>query len=451
MGFLVSFLIFAGVANASPKPPQFVLMAFDGSLSPDMWKETTDFSNEMQKSTGKPFQFTYFISGVYFVSNKNKASYQSPHHKAGASAIGFGGDNDEIQERVHLMNASYLRGNEMGSHANGHFDGSKWSYEDWKNEFDQFVDIIFNFARVNHIPPESHPEKILFGTDKVRGFRAPLLGVSPGLWETLAENQFTYDTSRTSAPNYWPKKESQGFWNFPLAELKISGTAKRTLSMDYNFYYAQSQAKPGPKEKWAEYEKEMYDTYVSYFMQNYRGNRAPVHIGHHFSKWNGGAYWKAMKHFAETVCGLSEVRCVAYRDLADFLDGLEYRRLSELQHTGGEVSYLRSETEKLLDVQVTWTVEKHHVVARLEGPSAELLVKEPQFHWRSAGLRPSTEGFGDFALTDHGDKKVELFLGDKQILTSTLSGPRIISTAGVMEDLEARSLKGDLPEAHFAQ
>jgi hypothetical protein len=64
----------------------------------------------------------------------------------------------------------------------------------------------------------------------------------------------------------------------------------------------------------------MIDTYRKYFADNYYGNRAPVHIGHHFSKWNGGAYWNAMKTFAKEVCAKPEVKCVTYKELAAFLE-----------------------------------------------------------------------------------------------------------------------------------
>ena len=89
--------------------------------------------------------------------------------------------------------------------------------------------------------------------------------------------------------------------------------------MDYNFYYADSAgvAKPENKEL---YKKQMLDTYMKYFQDNYFGNRAPVHIGHHFSKWNGGAYWEAMQAFTTRVCGLPEVKCVTYGELVKFME-----------------------------------------------------------------------------------------------------------------------------------
>jgi hypothetical protein len=71
-------------------------------------------------------------------------------------------------------------------------------------------------------------------------------------------------------------------------------------------------------------EEEMLQSYQKYFEKNYYGNRAPVHVGHHFSRWNQGAYWRAFKRFAENVCGMPEVRCVTYRELADFMDEADH-------------------------------------------------------------------------------------------------------------------------------
>jgi hypothetical protein len=67
----------------------------------------------------------------------------------------------------------------------------------------------------------------------------------------------------------------------------------------------------------------MYQSYKSYFDKNYYGNRGPVHIGHHFSKWNGGAYWKAMQRFAKYACKQPEVRCVTYKELVAFMNANE--------------------------------------------------------------------------------------------------------------------------------
>ena len=212
------------------------------------------------------------------------------------------------------MKKAYAEGNEIASHANGHYDGSKWSTNDWTNEFNQWATLIFKAGPNNGF---AQPD-LGFGLSTIKGFRAPLLGQGPPLYPALAAKGFAYDTSKTNAVNYWPKKIS-GLWDFPLAQVKIAGSGKRTLSMDYNFYFAQSGGVDKSANK-ALYKKEMLSTYMQYFEANYFGNRAPVSIGHHFSKWNGGAYWEAMQEFAKKVCGQPEVKCVTYRELTAFME-----------------------------------------------------------------------------------------------------------------------------------
>jgi hypothetical protein len=298
----------SGAAQSSERPPQFVLLAFDGSLNLDFWQESRAFA---QQSGAK---YTYFMSGTYFIPDAKKGIYHGPHHDAGKSDIGFGGPATNIELRLQQVKAAHAEGHEMASHANGHFDGSTWTEADWDSEFAAFNPLIFKAADTAGVPAVD----LGFGIQDVKGFRAPLLGFSAGLYKTLAKNDFTYDTSKSGAPNYWPEKIG-GVWNFPLAQVRIVGSGKRTLSMDYNFYYSQSAGLPKPENKDA-YKKEMLDTYMKYFQDNYFGNRAPVHIGHHFSKWNGGAYWEAMQAFTKRVCGLPEVKCVTYGDLVTYME-----------------------------------------------------------------------------------------------------------------------------------
>jgi len=155
------------------------------------------------------------------------------------------------------------------------------------------------------------------------GFRAPYLETGPGLWPVLKRNGYRYDTSETAAMSYWPQKTSFGLWNFPLGELPVRNRGRKVLSMDYNFYAMQSKASPETSpSKIREYEDEMVDTYLNYFWTNYTGNRAPLHIGHHFTQYQSGAYWRALKRFAAEICGKPEVKCVTYKTLADELDKL---------------------------------------------------------------------------------------------------------------------------------
>lgn len=290
------------------RPPQFVILSFDGSYNLSFWRESRAFA------AANDLKFTYFISGVYFIPNESRLEYDAPRRGPGRSAIGWGGTAEEIAERFEEVKKAAAEGHEIASHANGHFDGSSWSESDWKSEFDQFDRFIFEGVGVT-APP------LGFGPRDVMGFRAPQLGHGPGLYAALVSKGYAYDASKTGPANAWPA-QSAGLWSFPLAELRIVGPGRATLSMDYNFYFADSRATPDPAGK-ETYKKQMIETYMAYFEGNYLGNRAPLHIGHHFSKWNGGAYWEAMQEFAQAVCGLPEVTCGTYKDLVMFLEAHE--------------------------------------------------------------------------------------------------------------------------------
>lgn len=307
---------------SSERPPQFVLLAFDGSKSLPMWDETMAFAQEV------PVRFTYFISGVYFLSPAHKTIYKAPGYRAGRSAIGWGKGESDISQRARKIKEALSRGHEIASHANGHWDGSGWSQSQWTDELNQFDQILldapdrYNILRVRgerFWPDYFNKEQI--------GFRAPLLGVSSGLFRALADKGYKYDTSRIDKMAYWPQKIN-GVWNFPLASVRQARSGKNTLSMDYNFYYADSKGQRGDASLYQYYEDQMFETYMNYFEHNYFGNRAPIDIGHHFSKWNGGAYWRAMKRFARAVCNQPEVRCVTYSELVDYLESVGAPKLA---------------------------------------------------------------------------------------------------------------------------
>ena len=64
--------------------------------------------------------------------------------------------------------------------------------------------------------------------------------------------------------------------------------------MDYNFLVAQSGVGAIAALREA-FRRQMLDTYLDYFSANYTGNRAPLHIGHHFTDYQSGAYREALK------------------------------------------------------------------------------------------------------------------------------------------------------------
>ena len=451
---------FLGLAPVSvDRPPQFVLLAFDGSLNNSFWEESLNFAAQNE------IDYTYFASGVYFLLNQNKALYTEPTHGAGKSAIGWGGTSTtNLTNRMGYLRRAFAEGNEIGSHGNGHFDGSTWTYDEWRLEFSQFPKLIFDaFTNNGIVPPKDFD--LGFGISEVKGFRAPQLGQNPALYDVLAEEGFRYDTSKIATMNYWPEKRKGGVWNYPLAQVRIAGTAKKTISMDYNFFVTQSGAVEERSPTLQDiYRREMLQTYYNYFLNNYNGNRAPVHIGHHFSKWNGGAYWKAMKEFAQTVCKLPEVRCVTYAALTDWLGTKTPQELSAL----AKGAFPHSDPVSIPPVLPN--PNGLAVNASISDPNAEKISVE--FSGADASRLAATPGLEvDWKLDDVvvgsgfeipsslvrtnlkpvSTLAVVLHVGELEILRTTRKISKNAFQSLVIDgiDLESRALKGDLPEAHF--
>lgn len=371
ISFIMHSVAFAGPVKRNPssveRPPQFVLLAFDGSSSLEMWKETVSFAKTVktmntrnEKTTAK---LTYFVNPVYYTESQYKDAYRTPILDRPYSCIKWASPAGSVLERVILTNNAFENGHEIGSHANSHCSadgsdesalrGKTWSEENWTSEFNQFNDLLFNALSINHIkPPADFVMK--FKKENIVGFRAPSLATTPGLWPTLKKFGFKYDTSRSDKSTYWPQKLSWGGWNLPLATIKVAraGGTKTTFSMDYNWFVLQTGAaslttaekcKNDPdfsSNKWckagtyitdqklADMKNQMLDSYKYYFKQNYFGSRAPVQIGHHFARWNGGAYWTAFKEFALEVCNKPEVKCVTMNEYVNWLDGLAATELA---------------------------------------------------------------------------------------------------------------------------
>jgi hypothetical protein len=318
--FLISALFFGGFVSLAQaetaRPPQFIAIAFDNCTELDRWQELSDFAAEMNRD-GDRVHFTFFVSAINFIAQQNRHVYEGPRQPRGYSRINFGGTPDDVRRRVGYVNALHAAGHEIASHAVGHFDGRSWSQADWDKEFGSFESALADIPRNNGFDADV---KLLFPASEVAGFRAPYLATSAGLYAVLKDRKFRYDTSGNSAADAWPEKVD-GVWRFNLARLRLASTNRATLSMDYNFFVAQSRARPDPRRH-AFFRDQILQTYLDYFRTNYAGNRAPLHIGHHFFDYQGGAYKEALKAFVRSVCGLPEVRCVTYRALADFMDGL---------------------------------------------------------------------------------------------------------------------------------
>jgi hypothetical protein len=319
--------------GATDRPPQFVVISFDNGSALERWQELSDFLGEIN-ATGDRLHLTFFVSGTNFLPEGKRALYRGPGQPAGTSNIGFGGSPSDVARRIEFINRLHAEGNEIASHAVGHFDGKAWTSADWLAEFTAYKNLF----------TAAHEFK--FSTNEIAGFRAPYLSRGPRMYAALQESGFRYDATGVGDADAWPEKKD-GLWRFNLANLRIVGSGKYTLSMDYNFLIAQSGVAGNPRLQ-DTFREQMLRTYLDYFRRNYIGNRAPLHIGHHFSPMQGGVYDLALKTFARTICGLPEVRCVTYKKLVEFLDKANPETLHAYQR--GE--FPRAQ-EPLVDLAVT--------------------------------------------------------------------------------------------------
>lgn len=306
---------FVGTTTPDGKPYQYVNFAFDGSRSLAEWRETLDFAKAMDASN-TPVHFTYFINAIYLIPEAHKNIYHPPHgNPVGLSLIGYGRDSKEIGERIALINEAYESGHEIGSHGVGHIPGVGWGVADWKSELTQFSDIL---ERARKGIDTDVP--LIVPAQAVQGFRAPDLVAGPHTDVALDDLGYIYDASHTSKIGDWPKKIGK-HTELPLALIPYKGT-RRILSMDYNFYVADSGAKDVLKKgtpAWHTEHDAMLAAYMNYFNTTYTSTRVPMFIGHHFSNWNDGLYWDVMKETMKAICGKPDVRCSTHQETLEFL------------------------------------------------------------------------------------------------------------------------------------
>ncbi|MFG2739147.1 hypothetical protein ACGFY0_03620 [Streptomyces chartreusis] len=313
------------------KPPQFVVFSWDGA-GEDGQKL---FSHFRKVARANNATMTYFLSGVYMLPDHKRDLYRPPQHSPGRSDIGFN-DAEGISDTVKQLRLAWLEGNEIGTHFNGHFCGSgggvgEWSVEEWKDEITQAKRFVKSW-KTNTGMSKASP--LPFDYDKeLIGARTPCLEGRKNFVLAAREMGFRYDSSGVNN-QLWPVKR-EGLWDLSMQLVPFPGHSYEQLTMDYNFMVNQSgtksQGDPDKHEFWGD---QMRDGLLMGFRRAYEGNRAPLIIGNHFESWNGGTYMRAVEEVVEAVCNKPDVRCVSFRQLADWLDAQDpavLRRLRTLE------------------------------------------------------------------------------------------------------------------------
>ncbi|GLW00554.1 hypothetical protein [Streptomyces lavendulae] len=310
------------------KPPQFVVFSWDGALEGDDHL----FSHFRQVAKDSKAHMTFFLTGIYLLPDGKKMLYRPPQHAQGASAISYP-TVPHVKTTLEQLRGAWADGDEIGSHFNGHFCGPKgggdWSVDEWKSEIDQQYSFMKNWKTNTGFTKEA---PLPFDPDReMVGGRAPCLEGQKNLLTAIKPYGWRYDASSSGDFQMWPSKQ-QDIWNFPLQLVPLQGKESQVLSMDFNFLYNQSgDSTQGDPAKFASWQAQTRMSYLNGFNRVYNGSRAPMFIGNHFEDWNGGIYMKAVEDVMRDVCPRQEVRCVSFRELADWLDVQDPKVLAQLR------------------------------------------------------------------------------------------------------------------------
>jgi peptidoglycan/xylan/chitin deacetylase (PgdA/CDA1 family) len=280
-------------AQFLPQNKLTVVASFDGSYSLTRWADILSFA----RANG--IKFTFFVSGVYFLSDSEAQKYVYPVDQEirGKSDIGFGGTPQQVAGRKKIVLKALSEGHDIESHLNGHFNAIAWTTPEWQKEFDEF-DTIMSFLpqRVSHV-------------------RFPLLAINENVYPVLAERGIKSVTSLLSKDyqNFRKVTVSENGKEYTIIEFPISreyDQGTKVILMDYNFYLYDKSHHIDP----AKAESDMVALYLEEADSCFKEHR-PFFISHHFSNWNHSAYWDAMKSVIETINKKYQVEYMTVSDL----------------------------------------------------------------------------------------------------------------------------------------
>lgn len=293
------------------KPPLFVVVSFDGAGDLALWARWRAVAKQVNA------RMTFFLSGPYLYPGDHRTDYKPPYHQPGASDIGWG-DTANVLGRTKVLREAIAEGHEIGTHANGHFCGKngigRWTTAQWTAElsaFDRMVRTGPTLAAGKAVVPPFDPST-------VKGMRTPCLeGNRPAYRQAMVQRGMLYDAS---APGYisWPKKQN-GLWDFPLESVTLAGTSKKTLTMDYNLWFAQTQARKAPLAQAPALKAQVLATYQQALAKSRASGNPPLFLGNHFNRWNNSVYSDALTDFVKQTCTQPDVRCVSNMELASWL------------------------------------------------------------------------------------------------------------------------------------
>jgi hypothetical protein len=302
------------------RPPQFVLVSFDGAADQAILDRWTAVSKKA------PAHMSFFLSMVYMLGKEKRELYQGPRHNPGESNIGFAPTGamplpEWMSMTVKGLQDAQRQGHELAMHFGGHWCGASgvrsWNGDDWRSDLEASEALGANVDANNALSPAVGSPFL----SKPVGARTPCLEGNQNLLEpVLGEKGYRYNASKSRNLNEWPTSPN-GVWQYGFPSIAIAGNKLALLAVDYSINYnlVANHGEASVKRA-AEIEPLVYDGYINAFDTVYYGNRAPLELSNHFTNMSHGAYNNAVEKFVLNVCAKPEVHCVSYREATDWMD-----------------------------------------------------------------------------------------------------------------------------------
>ncbi|MFG2846460.1 hypothetical protein ACGF12_25280 [Kitasatospora sp. NPDC048296] len=288
------------------QPPQFVVFSFDAPTEDGNHL----FSGARTSARSSGADVTFFLRGVDVLPASVRWQYQPPQHEVGTAAVPFPTDA-QVRATLQQLGRAWLDGDEIADGFIGQFCGPEggrdWSTTDWQSEIGQGYSMV-NFWKTGTGFTDLPPLPFDYQTE-LAGGRAPCLEGRPNLLPAEKDAGWRYDASSPGDTQRWPAR-IDGIWEFPLQ--RIPSGAGEVLS-----------ANQPPQ------------TYLNAFDRVYHGSRAPLVIDTDLAPGHGtGPDLQAAETAMKDLCHRDGVRCVSFRQLADWLDAQDPGVLDHLRALG---------------------------------------------------------------------------------------------------------------------
>ncbi|MET8628744.1 hypothetical protein ABZW30_34240 [Kitasatospora sp. NPDC004669] len=290
------------------QPPQFVVFSFDAPTE----DERHLFSRTRTSAKAGGAEVTFFLRGVDLLPASARWQYQPPQHEAGTAAVPFPTEG-QVRATLQQLGRAWLDGDEIADGFIGQFCGPggarDWSMTDWQSEISQGYSMV-NFWKTGTGFTDLPPLPFDYQTELVGG-RAPCLEGRTNLLPAEKDAGWRYDAGSPGDDQRWPAR-IDGIWNFPLQRIPDASGTHQVLS-----------ANQPPQ------------AYLNAFDRVYHGTRAPLVIDTDLDpRHDTGPGLQAAGATMKELCHRDGVRCVSFRQLADWLDAQDPAVLDHLRALG---------------------------------------------------------------------------------------------------------------------